>query len=179
MDRTRKYDRLNVVQKAARTIYLNRVCYNGLYRVNATGKFNVPLGRYVNPEIVFEEKIMEISEYLNSANVTIKNVDFEKAVEKAKAGDIIYFDPPYDYEDNGFTSYTCNGFSKADLARLKRICDELIGKGCRVIISNNDTIYVNELFNDSKYKIEHVLAKRMINCKGQKRASVKEVIIYG
>ena len=179
LDRTKKYKKMSEVQEAARTIYLNRVCYNGLYRVNTKGEFNVPLGKYVNPEIVFEDKINEISKYLNSTNVTITNFDFEEAVKNAKSGDVVYFDPPYDYEGNGFTSYTCDGFSREDLERLKRTCDSLISKGCRVIVSNNDTSFVNKLFKDSKYKIEHVNAKRMINCKGQKRNSVKEIIIYG
>lgn len=179
IDRTKEINKLSAVEKAARTLYLNRVCYNGLYRVNSKGEFNVPLGKYVNPEIVFEEKIIQISEYLNTSYITMKNSDFQEALKDAKSGDVVYLDPPYDYEDGGFTSYTCDGFSKKDLRRLRVVCDELINKGCLVIISNNDTSYVNELFSSSKYKIEHVQAKRMINCKGQKRNCVREVIIYG
>lgn len=179
IDRTKKINKLSDVEKAARTIYLNRVCYNGLYRVNSKGEFNVPLGRYVNPEIVFEEKLIEISKYLNNTSIEIRNVDFQEAVRDAKEGDVIYFDPPYDYEESGFTSYTSDRFTREDLERLKILCDDLIDRGCSVILSNNDTTYVNDLFLDNKYTIDHVLAKRMINCKGKKREAVHEVIIYG
>lgn len=181
----RNYDRngiinnLSEVKQAARTIYLNRVCYNGLYRVNSSGQFNVPLGKYKNPDIVFEDKILEIHDYLINNNIEIMSVDFEIAVQSANAGDLVYFDPPYDYDDSGFTSYTCNGFSKDDLKRLKNVCDDLISKGCKVVVSNNDTAFVNQLFDNDSYHIKHVMAKRMINCKGQQRNSVKEVVIYG
>lgn len=181
----RNYDRngiinnLSEVKQAARTIYLNRVCYNGLYRVNSSGQFNVPLGKYKNPDIVFEDKILEIHDYLINNNIEIMSVDFEIAVQSANAGDLVYFDPPYDYDDSGFTSYTCNGFSKDDLKRLKNVCDDLISKGCKVVVSNNDTAFVNQLFDNDSYHIKHVMAKRMINCKGQQRNFVKEVVIYG
>ena len=153
--------------------------YNGLYRVNSSGQFNVPLGKYKNPDIVFEDKILEIHDYLINNNIEIMSVDFEVAVQSANAGDLVYFDPPYDYDDSGFTSYTCNGFSKDDLKRLKNICDDLISKGCKVVVSNNDTAFVNQLFDHDSYHIKHVMAKRMINCKGQQRNFVKEVVIYG
>lgn len=179
LDRLPEFSSMSNVKKAARTIYLNRVCYNGLYRVNSKGQFNVPYGRYAHPEIVFEEKIYELNGYLNNNDVLILNGDFEAAVASAKSGDIIYFDPPYDYENDGFTSYTKNGFSRNDLKRLKSVCDKLITKGCKVIISNNDTTFVNELFSDPCYSIDHILASRMINCDGAKRKAAKEVIIYG
>lgn len=179
LDRKKTFDNLSKVERAARTIYLNRVCYNGLYRVNSNGEFNVPLGKYVNPEIVFDEKIIELSQYLNNNDIEITNNDFQNAVQKAKTGDIIYFDPPYDYETNGFTSYTSEGFSRNDLKRLKKLCDELREKGCFVIVSNNDTQFVNNLFSNGQYQFVRVQAKRFINCKGEKRDSVKEVIIYG
>lgn len=179
LDRNDSYSLMSNVQKAARTIYLNRVCYNGLYRVNSKGFFNVPYGRYVNPEIVFEDKIYKISSFLKNSKVKITCKDFEEAVKNAKKGDVVYFDPPYDYDDNGFTSYTKKGFSRNDLKRLKRTCDRLIENGCHIIVSNNDTSYVNDLFSDSKYKFNHIYATRMINCDGKKRKSVKEVIIYG
>lgn len=179
LDRTPEFLTMSDVQKAARTIYLNRVCYNGLYRVNSKGQFNVPYGRYVHPEIVFEDKIYELNGYLNNNEVNIMHGDFEIAVQSAQKGDVIYFDPPYDYENDGFTSYTKNGFSREDLKRLKLICDDLIKRGCKVIISNNDTTFVNDLFSDIHYTIEHIYASRMINCKGKKRKAAKEVIIYG
>ena len=179
LDRNPDFEKMSDIEKAARTIYLNRVCYNGLYRVNSKGQFNVPLGRYSNPEIVLKDKILELSDYLKSNNIKITCQDFEKSIKSAKQGDLIYFDPPYDYEESGFTSYTKDGFSKDSLIRLKKVCDKLLEKGCKIILSNNDTKFVNELFSEEKYKIKHVLAKRMINCNGEKRDSVMEVIIYG
>ena len=178
-DRNGKIEMLSNVEQAARTIYLNRVCYNGLYRVNASGQFNVPFGKYTNPEIVSENKIKEISNYLNNKNIEITSVDFAQAVQDAAAGDLVYFDPPYDYNEGGFTSYTRNGFSRDDLRKLKNICDVLIAKGCKVVISNNETSFVDLLFNEPKYQKKYVMAKRMINCKGQRRSCIKEVIIYG
>ncbi len=179
MDRQESFNSKPVVEKAARTIYLNRVCYNGLYRVDSKGHFNVPYGRYTNPEIVFEAKIFELSSFLKKDGVIILCTDFEKAIKEAERGDLIYFDPPYDYEENGFTSYTKNGFTKEDLKRLKKECDNLISKGCNIIVSNNDTSFVNKLFSDDAYKIKHIYASRMINCDGKKRQAVREVIIYG
>lgn len=179
LDRDNKYKDMSDVVKAARIIYLNRTCYNGLYRVNAKGKFNVPIGRYVNPDIVQEEKILALHEYFKTNQVRLMCGDFEDAVSKAQYGDTVYFDPPYDYDESGFTSYTMASFAREDLIRLKIVCDQLIDKGCRVIVSNNNTMYVNELFADKQYTKKIVLAKRMINCKGQKRNEVKEVLIYG
>ena len=178
-DRSGKITKLTDVERAARTIYLNRVCYNGLYRVNSRGQFNVPYGRHVNPEIVFADSILELSKYLNENDVRITSVDFEEAIASAEQGDVVYFDPPYDYEINGFSSYTKCGFSREDLRRLKNVCDNLIMRGCKVVVSNNDTAFVRELFSDDKYRFEVVLAKRMINCNGQRRDTVREVIIYG
>ena len=177
-DRKKSFNRLSDVTKAARTIYLNRTCYNGLYRVNSKGQFNVPFGKYKHPDIVLEEKILSLSEYFNKVSAVITNYDFETAVASTKENDLIYFDPPYDYDNNGFTSYTSNGFSKNDLIRLKIVCDELIAKGCKVIISNNDTKFVNELFNDPKYEIKHVVTRWTISCDGKNRKEIKEVIIY-
>ena len=147
--------------------------------MNSKGQFNVPLGRYLNPEIVFAEKILELSKYLNEQNIRITNLDFEEAVQNAKQGDIVYFDPPYDYEKDGFTSYTSNGFSQDDLIRLKNVCDMLTSRGCFVVVSNNDTKFVNKLFGDKKYKIMHVDSRWTIGRDGNSRTMKREVIIYG
>lgn len=179
LDRSPEYKKMRKIEKAARIIYLNKTCYNGLYRVNAKGQFNVPMGKYDNPDIVMKDKILRISKYLRNNNVIIMCGDFADSVKTAKSGDVIYFDPPYDYEEDGFTSYNSGGFSKKDLARLKKTCDELIAKGCEVIVSNNDTSFVNNLFFDDNYKIEHIEAHRLINCDGKNRRKEKEVIIYG
>ena len=177
-DRSDELKKKNNLERAARTIYLNRTCYNGLYRVNANGEFNVPYGRYKKPNIVQEEKIKELNKYLNSADLTITCGDFEQAVTFAKQGDVVYFDPPYDYDTTGFSNYTEIGFSHKDLNRLKSACDKLIEKGCHIILSNNNTKYVNELFSGTRYVIKKITARRMINCDGEKRIDAKEVIIY-
>lgn len=174
------YRKLCDIEKAARIIYLNKTCYNGLYRVNSKGFFNVPIGRSSNvPDIVMEDKILNLSVYLNKDDVKILNGDFELAVVGAKEGDVIYFDPPYDYDEDGFKAYVKTGFNHNDLIRLRDLCDLLINKGCIVIISNNDTKFVRDCFRKNVYKITEVLTKRYINCDGQKRTEAKEVIIYG
>lgn len=181
LDRLPNYSELSSIDKAARIIYLNKTCYNGLYRVNSKGYFNVPIGRNSTiPDVVMENKIIELSKFLKSKNVEIRRGDFENCTTDAKKNDVIYFDPPYDYEDNnGFTSYNENGFSRNDLIRLRDLCIKLIKKGCKVIISNNDTEFVNEIFTNDYFTIKHIEAKRYINCDGRKRSHVKEVIIYG
>lgn len=176
----KKYRSLSEIKRAARTIYINKTCYNGLYRVNSEGFFNVPIGRSTQvPDIIMEEKIRLMSSYLNKDGIIIIDGDFEKAVQNAKNGDVVYFDPPYDYEDSGFKEYVKIGFSRDDLLRLRDLCDNLILKGCKVIVSNNDTKFVRELFNKEYYKIKEVETKRYINCDGKNRTKAREVIIYG
>ncbi len=178
------YKKMDDVDKAARTIYLNRTCYNGLYRVNKNGFFNTPIGKYVNPLICDEENIREISTFLNENNIQITSYDFEKAVESAEKNDWIYFDPPYDYEyGGGFVNYVKEGFNHDDLIRLKNLCDHLISKGCNVLISNNDTSFVRSLFvsNDNYeivYETKTIKANRNITSK-KERKKVDEVLIYG
>lgn len=180
-DRTPNYLELPAVERAARTIYLNRTCFNGLYRVNRNGHFNVPIGSYISPQIVRERQIREISEYLNNNNIQILCGDFEDAVVNAQAGDVVYFDPPYDYDDcsEGFVEYTANHFSRADLKRLSELCDKLLERGCYVLISNNDTEYVRKCFSSDNYKHIHLLGRRIINNLSAKSRGVDEVIIIG
>ena len=185
MDKNSSFKKMGNVKKAARTIYLNKTCFNGLFRVNKEGYLNTPRGKYSNPLICDESNIREISIFLNNNDIQILNYDFEEACSDIKSGDYVYFDPPYDYEnENGFVSYNANGFSRKDLIRLKLFCDKLIELGCIVLISNNDTTFVRELFNDNNYKIvyeiKQIKANRNINSSGKKRAKkVHEVLIYG
>ncbi len=185
MDKGPKFDKIGKVKKAARTIYLNKTCFNGLFRVNKNGYFNTPRGKYTKPLICDEENIKEISRFLNEKNITILNCDFEKACPNASEGDFVYLDPPYDYEDeSGFVSYNAKGFSRSDLFRMKNFCDKLIEAGCIVLISNNDTTYVRNLFEGQNYKIVYEInqvdANRNINSSAKKRSTkVKEVLIYG
>lgn len=175
------------VDRAARMIFLNRTCYNGLYRVNSKGQFNTPMGRYRNPLICDETNIKEIHEYLSNPenHIEIMNGSYEDAIKKAKDGDAIYIDPPYDYEDDdGFTKYQMAGFSFADFQKLKEKCDKAVDKGAFVIISNNATTKVMKLFEeDPKYKIFYdpncFASLRSINCKGDDRRTGSEVIFWG
>ena len=175
------------VDRAARMIFLNRTCYNGLYRVNSKGQFNTPMGRYRNPLICDETNIKEIHEYLSNPenHIEIMNGSYEDAISKAKDGDVIYIDPPYDYEDDdGFTKYQMSGFSFEDFQNLKEKCDKAVNKGAFVIISNNATTKVMKLFEeDPKYKIFYdpncFTSLRSINCKGDDRRTGSEVIFWG
>ena len=175
------------VDRAARMIFLNRTCYNGLYRVNSKGQFNTPMGRYRNPLICDETNIKEIHEYLSNPenHIEIMNGSYEDAIKKEKDGDVIYIDPPYDYEDDdGFTKYQMSGFSFEDFQKLKEKCDKAVNKRAFVIISNNATTKVMELFEeDPKYKIfyDHncFTSLRSINCKGDDRRTGSEVIFWG
>jgi len=182
-----QYNKISAIEKAARTIYLNKTCYNGLYRVNSKGFFNTPKGRYKNPNIVDEQNIHDLSSFFNKSNVVIKNMGFSEAVKAASSADFLYFDPPYDYEIEGFTKYVKEGFSFENLKDLKKICDELIDKGCKVLISNNATERVINLFKSdnyeieviSRYKINELDVRRYISGKAQGRKLVKEVLIFG
>lgn len=181
-------DNYSNVQRAARMIFLNRTCYNGLYRVNSKGQFNTPIGRYVNPTICDEDNIKEIHNYLSDKKneISILNDSYEVAIRMAKDGDIIYIDPPYDYEDDdGFTKYHLSGFSFEDFKKLKRECDTAINQGAIVIVSNNATTKVLDLFEeDPKYKtifydINKFSTLRSINCNGLNRRTGKEAIFWG
>lgn len=180
LDRTGGIRQLTKWCRAARTIYLNKTCFNGLYRVNSKGYFNSPMGRTTNgvtPDIVQEDKILEMSRFLQT--VQVRNCSYIDCVADAKPGDVVYFDPPYDkgteIKTAGFVGYQKEGFTHDDLLLLKETCDALARKGCHVVISNNDTEFVRDLFKD--YDIREVSAKRSINCKGSDRNNGKELII--
>lgn len=186
MDRTNQWNRMTPVEKAARMIFLNRTCYNGLYRVNSLGQFNTPIGRYRNPLICDKENLLEIHEYLKSNKIQIINKSYEECIRKAGPGDIIYVDPPYDYEDDdGFTKYQMNGFTFKDFESLKKECDKALKRGAYVIISNNATDRVIKLFlDDPNYKVytydmNKFETLRSINCKGDSRKTGLEVIFWG
>jgi adenine-specific DNA methylase len=155
--------------------------------VNNKGQFNTPIGRYANPIICDERNIREIHDYLADKNnkIEILNESYETAIKKAKDGDIIYIDPPYDYQDDdGFTKYQINGFSFDDFVKLKDECDAAINRGAFVIMSNNATAKVLDLFQqDPRYKIFYDFNEfstlRSINCKGSERRTGKEVIFWG
>lgn len=189
--KVRSWDRLpgwpntySPVERAARMIFLNRTCYNGLYRVNSKGEFNTPIGRYLNPLICDEKNIIEIHNYFYSNNIIIRNESYESVLNDCTGNDLIYIDPPYDYkDDDGFTKYQMAGFTFDDFKKLKECCDEAIDRGACVVISNNATDKVLNLFlQDVKYTAYYsdtFNTLRNINCKGGERKSGYEVIIVG
>ncbi|NMA44912.1 MAG: DNA adenine methylase [Candidatus Diapherotrites archaeon] len=166
---------VNSIEQTARFIYLNRTAFNGLYRVNSKGQFNVPFGKYKNPKILDKENILAVSEALQKDELT--SVDFEKAIEKAKKGDFVYFDPPYQRLEKtaSFTKYTINDFTEKDQERLRDCFRKLDKKGCYIMLSNSYTKFILDLYKG--YKIHTVMATRLINCKAEKRGKIKEVII--
>lgn len=175
------------VERAARLIFLNKTCYNGLYRVNSRGQFNTPIGRYKNPKICDEENIREIHAYLSDKKNDIKilNSSYQEVLKETNFGDIVYADPPYDYEDDdGFTKYQMNGFTFDDFKELKKECDEVLNRQGAVIISNNVTSKVSALMSkDLRYTTYYEENKyhtlRSINCNGLYRKSGYEVIYFG
>ena len=169
------YNRLSDYTKAARTIYLNKACFNGLYRVNSKNEFNVPFGKKNKVNTYEGDNLITVSNYLTMNDIRILNVDFEEAVKDAKKGDFVYFDPPYDSDTSTFNSYTEEGFSKEEQKRLARVFKSLDEKGVYVMLSNHNTSLINELYKD--YHIHIIKAKRNINSNGKKRGEVEEVII--
>ncbi len=173
----KKYNELTGVERAARVLYLNKTCYNGLYRVNSMGEFNSPFGSYKNPNIVNDITLRAVSKYFNKANIKFLNGDFEKVVKTAKKGDFVYLDPPYApiSKTSNFTGYNENGFDETEQIRLKEMCDSLTKKGIKFLLSNSDCEFIRELYKD--YKIITIKAKRAINSKGDNRGAVSEVLI--
>ncbi len=180
--RKQNLNKLSNISIAARFIYLNRTCFNGLYRVNKSGEFNVPYGKYKNPLIVNEENLCKIAKVLQK--VSIKHQDYKKTISKAKKGDFIYFDPPYAplSPTSSFTSYTKDGFGKQQQIELRNIFYKLHKKGCLVMLSNSDSRFINKIYGelkkkDKKIKITKLGANRMINSKASGRGKIKEVLV--
>jgi DNA adenine methylase len=167
------------IEKTSRLLFLNRTCFNGLYRVNNKGKFNVPLGKYSNPNIVNEENLHAVSHILQSSRISIKCRDFEAVLRDAKKGDLIYFDPPYQPVSStaNFTSYTNKDFSYDDLTRLAELCLKLDSRGCKVLLSNSDSKEVADIFAKNSWKITRIEANRSINSNSKKRTGHFELLI--
>ena len=176
-DRDERIDMMSEVQRAARILYMLRVDFNGLYRVNSKNQFNVPYGRYKNPKIVDEELIFAISVYLNNNQLEIKTGDFEKAVLDVQPGDFVYFDPPYIplSETSAFTSYTHEGFSYDDQVRLRDTFKKLSDAGAYVMLSNSSSFLVEELYRD--FNIHYVEATRTNGAKSSSRGKISEIIV--
>ena len=167
-------DEYDPLEEAALLMYLNRTCYNGLYRENSNGGFNVPIGRYANPDWVQEERIREASRVLE--NTEIFNTDFEYVLDEASEGDLIYFDPPYEpmSPTANFNDYSEDGFDIDDQKRLVETATELDEMGVYVILSNSGVMY--EMYDEAGFHVEIEGATRAINSDGQNRDEVEEII---
>lgn len=172
-----RFAALTAVEQAARFIYLNKTCFNGLYRENRQGQFNVSYGKYKNPDFVNAEGIRAVSQYFNAANIYFTSMDFSEVLKTLPSGSFVYLDPPYDpvSETANFTSYTRYGFTKDDHIRLKQCCDELTARGIKFMLSNSNTDFIRQLYTG--YFITEVSARRAINCNGNGRGAVTELVI--
>jgi DNA adenine methylase len=175
LDRQSNFAEMPALQRAARTIYLNRTCFNGLYRVNASGYFNTPFGRYQDPTIVDPDNMRLCSELLQ--NATIEAATFDTLETKVMPEDFIYFDPPYVplSETSSFTTYAKGGFGNEMQQALAELCVRLNQRGIRFMLSNSDTALVRDLYTD--FKIEEVSASRSINSQAQKRGALIELLV--
>lgn len=177
-----KLDHSERIERVAQIIFLNRTCYNGLFRVNSKGEFNVPFGRYKNPEILNEDNLRDVSKLLKTTKIILG--DFIQCRKFVDDHTFVYFDPPYRplNQTSSFTSYSKNGFTEDDQKRLAEFFKELDAKGAKIMLSNSDPknenpddSFFDELFSD--YYIERIPAKRMINCNGARRGDINELII--
>jgi len=170
------------VTRAGQLIFLNKTCFNGLYRVNLKDEFNVPFGRYKNPKILFPDILRADSEILQNTKIHLG--DFGKSSRYITKNSFVYFDPPYRPLSNtaSFTSYSSGGFDDYEQKRLAKFFEKCDAKGAKLMLSNSDPKNINpkdDFFDElySKFKIERVPAKRMINCDGKKRGEIKEIIV--
>lgn len=182
MDRDKNtYQSMTKVERASRLIYLNKTCFNGLFRVNSSGEFNSPFGHYKNPNIVNEPVLRAVNKYLTANDVKFYNEDFSVTLKRVNKGGFVYLDPPYDpvSDTASFTGYNKGGFDRTEQIRLKQCCDELTQRGIKFMLSNSSTDFIKELYRD--YDISVVQAKRAINSNANKRGVVEEVLIrnYG
>tara|TARA_R100000935_G_C2837263_1_gene168869 strand:+ start:630 stop:1469 length:840 start_codon:yes stop_codon:yes gene_type:complete len=176
-DREEGFDELSALKRASRVIYLNKTCFNGLYRVNSSGEFNTPFGRYKSPNIVNEPVLRAVSKYLQNNNIQLLSGDFEDALKGARKGAFVYLDPPYDplSKSSNFTGYVEGGFGSDQQERLRDVCVNLHQKGVNFLLSNSATSFIKDLYQD--FEIIEVGAKRHINSVASKRGEVTEVLV--
>ena len=181
LDRSENYENMTDVEKAGRVIYLNKTCFNGLFRVNRAGFFNTPYGKYKNPSIVNEVTIKAVSNYFNSAKIKFLTGDYKEALRRLRRGAFVYFDPPYVpiSSSSSFTGYTEHGFDYEKQVELRDECLKLHNRGVKFLQSNSYSPEILELYSDQKvFNIEIVKAKRSINSQVDKRGEISEVLIY-
>ncbi len=173
-----QYEQLTKVQRAARIIYLNKTCYNGLFRVNNAGEFNAPFGHYKkDPNIVNAPTLKAVSAYFQKAQLTFSSIDYAEVLANVAKGTFVYLDPPYDpvSDTANFTGYAKGGFDRSEQIRLRQCCDELNRRGIKFMLSNSATDFIREQY--AAYSITIVKAKRAINSNATKRGQVDEVVI--
>ena len=182
LDRNKEtYKTLSDLEKASRLIYLNKTCYNGLFRVNSAGEFNTPFGYYKNPNIVNAPTLRAVSKYFNTAKIEFRCEDFEETLSRVSKGAFVYLDPPYDpvSDTASFTGYNKGGFGREEQLRLYECCERLNKKNIKFMLSNSSTDFIKALYG--KYNVTTVQASRAINSNGLKRGAVEEVLVtnYG
>lgn len=167
------------VERAARFIMLNKTCFNGLYRVNKSGRFNVPVGRYDNPRICDEQALKQAGMALGVCRARLYDRHFSEVLGRAREGDLIYMDPPYSPASSTakFTQYTNGGFGDDDQAELCSLFEELTARGCKVILSNSDTPFIRKLYARHMRHAVRVEAARVINCNPARRRGHTELLI--
>jgi DNA adenine methylase len=167
--------KLDLAERAARTIYLNKTGFNGLYRVNRSGQFNVPFGRHTNPTICDESRLIQAAALLKSVKLEVQ--DFEAACTRAKAGDAVYFDPPYVplSKTSNFTAYHHEAFDEVHHQRLADLFGKLAARDVSVVLSNSDTPLTRKLY--SKWHPQKIMVARPINSKKTHRGDVPEILV--
>lgn len=178
LDRNKtEYQALSKIEQASRLLFLNKTCFNGLFRVNSSGEFNSPYGYYRNPNFINEPALRAVSNYFNTNNIEFYCEDFSETLLRVKKGGFVYLDPPYDPVSvtADFTGYNKGGFNKNDQNRLKQCCDKLSQQNIKFLLSNSATEFIMDLYQE--YDISFVKAKRIINATAQKRNIAMEVLI--
>jgi DNA adenine methylase len=173
----REYYTRSDVERAARILYLNKTCYNGLFRVNNAGEFNSPFGNYRNPNIVNAPALTAVSSYLNTAAIHLSSLDYAEVLRTLPKGTFVYLDPPYDpvSDTASFTGYSRDGFTRDDQIRLRECCDDLAARGLKFMLSNSATNFIKEQY--AAYHITVVQAKRAVNSDSTKRGEVDELVV--
>lgn len=177
IDRQPLFSNLTRIERASRIIYLNKTCYNGLYRVNNAGEFNSPFGRYKNPNIVNEPVIKAVSKYLNSSQIQISSCDYALILKDIPTDSFVYLDPPYHpiSESSSFTGYVQGGWNEEDQLRLRDVCNRLRDNDIKFLLSNSASDFIREIYSD--YNIHIVQAKRSVNSNSSRRGQVDEFLI--
>ena len=177
LDREPNFDALTDIQRASRIIYLNKTCYNGLYRVNNEGQFNAPFGKYRNPNIVNEPVVRAVSKYLRAGNIQIVNGDYDTVLRDVPDDAFVYLDPPYHpiSESSNFTGYIQGGWSEKDQIRLRDVCNRLNERGVKFLLSNSAATFIREIYDG--YDIHTVQATRIVNSVSTGRGQIDELLI--